>query len=200
MKRALGLFIVALWLWSPVAGALPARDAEVLVKETADTVIARVKSERDLLRRDSGRLHRLVDELIIPHFDFARMSQWVLGKHWRAANPAQRARFISEFRLLLIKTYATALLEYADREFRYYPARAIANTDILTIRSDIAQPGSGVIPISYRMHVQDNRWKVYDVSVDGVSLVATYRASFASEVRKSGIDGLITSLAAKNAK
>lgn len=200
MKRALGLFIVALWLWSPVAGALAARDAEVLIKETADTVIARVKTERDLLRRDSARLHRLVDELIIPHFDFPRMSQWVLGKHWRAADPGQRTRFMSEFRMLLVKTYATALLEYADREFRYYPARTVANSDIVTIRSDIAQPGNAVIPISYRMHVRDNRWKVYDISVDGVSLVATYRASFASEVRKSGIDGLIASIAAKNAR
>lgn len=199
MKRIrIELGIVVFVLWTTVSGAVP-HDPQQLVKDTADSVTARVKAERELLRKDSARLHQLVDELIIPHFDFARMSQWVLGKYWRSSDEAQRARFVDEFQQLLIRTYATALLEYADREIHYLPVRADDQATVVTVRTEVEQPGSSVVPINYRMHIKDNEWKVVDVSVDGVSLVSTYRASFASEIRKSGIDGLIESLETKNA-
>lgn len=200
MKRfRLGLGIVFLLWWGAVSAAVP-RDPQQLIKETADNVTARIKSERELLRKDSARLHRLVDELIIPHFDFARMSQWVLGKYWRGSDSEQRSRFVEEFQQLLVRTYAHALLEYADREFRYLPVRAEPQATMVTVRTEVEQPGSAVVPIHYRMHFKGDEWKVFDVSVDGVSLVSTYRASFASEIRKSGIDGLIKSLETKNAK
>jgi len=200
MKRIRLVVSLICFSWCALALAAVAKDAEELVKSTADQVTARVKNERAVLRKDSVRLHQFVDELIIPHFDFARMSQWVLGKHWRSADAAQRSRFIEEFRKLLVKTYATALLEYADRETRYFPVRADTDATLVTVRTEIEQPGSAVVPINYRMHVKNNAWKVFDVSVDGVSLVATYRASFASEIRKSGIDSLIKSLETKNEK
>ncbi len=200
MKRIrIQLGILILVWWTAVSGVVPG-DPQVFIKETADSVTARIKGEREALRKDSARLHTLVDELIVPHFDFARMSQWVLGKYWRGSNENQRSRFIEEFQRLLVRTYAHALLEYADREMRYLPPRTEPRPNMVTVRSEVEQPGSSAVPINYRVHIKDAEWKVFDVSVDGVSLVSTYRASFASEIRKSGIDGLIKSLETKNAK
>ncbi|MGH8569869.1 MAG: MlaC/ttg2D family ABC transporter substrate-binding protein, partial [Gammaproteobacteria bacterium] len=108
-------------------------------------------------------------------------------------------RFIDEFRKLLIRTYALALLDYVDREVRYFPVRAEPGAQMVTVKTEIDRPGGAAMPISYRLHITDDAWKVSDITVDGVSLVNTYQASFRSEVRKGGIDGLIDSLAAKNA-
>jgi phospholipid transport system substrate-binding protein len=200
MRRVYLITFFLLFGWCVMGLAVVIDEAQQLVKTTADRVIARIKVERDVLRADPIRLHGLVDELIVPHFDFVRMSQWVLGKHWRGANTEQKSRFVNEFRKLLIRTYATALLEYSDRKIRYLPVHKDSEAKTVTVKTEVEQPGNKTVPINYRMHVKGNSWKVYDVSVDGVSLVSTYRASFASEIRKSGLDGLINSLAAKNAK
>ena len=199
MKRIgrMGLMAV-LGFFSLALAAVPQDPAE-LIKTTAEQVRARVAVERDTLRTDRDRLHQLVDDLILPHFDFAQMSQRVLGKHWQGANSTQRERFIDEFRKLLIRTYALALLDYVDREVRYFPVRAEPGAQMVTVKTEIDRPGGAAMPISYRLHITDDAWKVSDITVDGVSLVNTYQASFRSEVRKGGIDGLIDSLAAKNA-
>ena len=199
MKRIgrMGLMAV-LGFFSLALAAVP-RDPSELIKTTAEQVRARVAVERDTLRADRDRLHQLVDDLILPHFDFAQMSQRVLGKNWQGANNTQRERFIDEFRKLLIRTYALALLDYVDREVRYFPVRAEPGARMVTVKTEIDRPGGAGMPISYRLHITDDAWKVSDITVDGVSLVNTYQASFRSEVRKGGIDGLIDSLAAKNA-
>ncbi len=199
MKRIGTMGLVVMLGFAGLALAAVARDPSELIKSTAEQVRARVSVERDTLRADRERLHRLVDELIVPHFDFTQMAQRVLGKHWRTASPAQRTRFVDEFRKLMIRTYALALLEYVDWEIRYFPVRAEPGAKNVTVKTEIDRPGGTVIPISYRLHVIEDAWKVSDVTVDGVSLVNTYQASFRSEVRKGGIDGLIDSLAAKNA-
>jgi len=191
LMAVLGFFSLAL-------AAVP-QDPSELIKKTSEQVRARVAVERDTLRTDRDRLHQLVDDLILPHFDFDQMSQRVLGKHWQDANSTQRERFIDEFRKLLIRTYALALLDYVDREVRYFPVRAEPGAQMVTVKTEIDRPGGAPMPISYRLHITDDAWKVSDITVDGVSLVNTYQASFRSEVRKGGIDGLINSLAAKNA-
>jgi phospholipid transport system substrate-binding protein len=199
MKRIgrMGLMAV-LGFFSLALAAVP-QDPSELIKTTSDQVRARVVVERDTLRTDRERLHRLVDDLILPHFDFDEMSQRVLGKAWRGANSVQRERFIDEFRKLLIRTYALALLDYADREIRYFPVRTEPGARQVTVKTEIDRPGGAAMAISYRLHVTGDAWKVNDITVDGVSLVNTYQASFRSEVRKGGIDGLIDSLATKNA-
>lgn len=169
-----------------------------VVKTTADKVLARVSAEREALRADPQRLHALVDEMIVPHFDFSRMARWVLGKYWREANDEERARFVEEFKNLLVRTYATALLEYANQSIKYYPPQQSEGSNLVTVRTELEQPGSVPVPIVYRMHVRDGEWKVFDLAVDGVSLITTYRASFASEIRDRGLAGLIEDLAARN--
>lgn len=196
--RSFRLWLLACLLVSSAAVPAAQRSALEVIKHTSDEVIARVQSEKEVLRAEPRRLNALVDELIFPHFDFNRMGRWVLGKNWSIATEAERARFIEEFRLLLVRTYATALLEYSDRTITYQPEVVDEDGGQATVRSEIQQPGGQPVPINYRMHVKDGDWKVFDVAVEGVSLISTYRGSFADEVARSGIKGLIDSLAARN--
>lgn len=179
-------------------GAIAAQGAQETVQRAADQVLSKVKAERDLLRADPTQLQALVNDVLIPHFDFRRISQWVLGRYWPEATDEQRIRFAEEFRNLLVRTYATALLEYSDQEIRYLPVQADEGASNVIVRTEIQQPGGPVMPVNYRMHRRDDGWKVFDVAIDNVSLVSTYRASFAAEIRRDGLDGLIQNLAARN--
>lgn len=180
-------------------GALAVAAPQEVVQSTTDNVLARVQAEKDQLRADPAKMYNLVSELIFPHFDFAIMSQWVLGDSWGTADEASREAFVLQFRKLLVRTYATALLEFSDQSITYPAAEApAAGATTATVKQQISQPGSEVIPIVYRLHNKSGDWKVFDVSVDGVSLVKTYRASFGSVIQKDGLAGLIQSLDHKN--
>ena len=176
-----------------------AEEAQEIVRETADQVIARLSKDRENLEANPDQIYSLVDELIIPHFDFVSMSKWVLGKtNWKSANETQQEQFVNEFRTLLVRTYAKALLEYSKQEIKYLPVENNPESTIVLIKTEIQQPGAKTVPINYSMHASGGDWKVIDVAVDGISLVATYRGSFASEIRKSGMDGLISKLVERN--
>jgi phospholipid transport system substrate-binding protein len=177
-----------------------AQTAEEIVKTTADQVIARLKADREQLKERPELIYGLVDELIIPHFDFTSMSKWVLGQNWRRASPAQQESFTTQFRTLLVRTYAKALLEYSDNEITYFPVQSDPGSNLVVVKTEVTQTGSSKIPINYSMHVQDGEWKVVDVAINGISLVSTYRGSFATEVRANGLDSLINQLIDKNNK
>lgn len=169
------------------------------VRHTTDEVIARVKDEKDALRAEPAKMYGLVSEMIFPHFDFNVMSQFVLGEQWKAAEVAKRAAFVEQFRKLLVRTYAAALLEYSDQSISYpETSPQAANTKTATVRQDISQPSGTALPVVYRLHNKTGDWKVFDVAVDGVSLVKTYRSSFTSILKEGGIDKLIATLATKN--
>ncbi len=173
--------------------------AEEVVMTTADAVLARLTTEREALDADPTKIYGLVNEIVIPHFDFISMSKWVLGKKsWRGASEDQREKFVSEFRTLLIRTYAKALLEYSDETIEYLPVEKNPDSSLIVVKTRINQAGSTAVPIDYRMHVSGGEWKVVDLVVDGVSLISTYRGSFASEIRKNGLEALISKLAQKN--
>ncbi len=174
------------------------QSAEEIVKETADSVIARLTVERTELEAHPEKLYSLINELVIPHFDFVSMSKWVLGRNWREATEGQQQKFVSEFRTLLVRTYAKALLEYSNETIQYLPVENNPDSNIVVVKTEIHQPGSKPVPINYSMHISGGEWKVVDVVVDGISLIATYRGSFASEIRKSGMDALIAKLTERN--
>jgi phospholipid transport system substrate-binding protein len=174
--------------------------AEEIVKTTSDQVIAQLKSDREELDARPELIYDLVDELIIPHFDFPSMAKWVLGQNWRQASDAQKEQFTFQFRTLLVRTYAKALLEYSDNEIKYFPVLSNPDSNLVVVKTEVAQSTSTTIPINYSMHISGGEWKVVDVAIDGVSLVSTYRGSFASEIRKNGMDALITKLIDKNTK
>ncbi len=187
-----GLFFVIL----PQAHAgLPPQE---LIETVANETIERVKADKDKIKKNPAHINALVDELVLPHFDFERMSKWAMGKYWRKATKEQRVKFVEEFKQLLIRTYATSLSEYSNQTIKYSPFRGKLSSGDVTVRSEVEQPGGFPIPIDYKLHKIGDDWKVYDVKIDEISLVANYRSSFSKQIRASGIDALIKKLADKN--
>jgi phospholipid transport system substrate-binding protein len=197
--KTISIFMVSI-LWAVTFNTALAntKSAEDVVKETADSVIARLTAERAEIEAHPEKLYSLINELVIPHFDFLSMSKWVLGRNWRSATEGQQQQFVSEFRTLLVRTYAKALLEYSNETIQYLPVENNPDSNIVVVKTEIHQPGSKPVPINYSMHISGGEWKVVDVVVDGISLIATYRGSFASEIRKSGMDALIAKLTERN--
>lgn len=197
--RAL-LFAILAAAFSLNAAATGNTSPQELVKTTTDRVLERLADDREAIENSPDRLFEIVDEIIIPHFDFERMSRRVLGKAWKRASPEQQSQFVKEFRTLLVHTYATALKIYSDERIEYLPPREKEGGKETTIRTQIIQSGSPPVPINYRMYRRDDGWKVFDITIDGVSLVINYRSTFKSEIRKNGVDGLIARLAKHNSK
>ncbi len=180
--------------------AIAAQSPDAVVKETSDGVINKIESQRAILEENPSQIYELVNQLVIPHFDFISMSKWVLGKNWKNANETQRNDFVAQFKTLLIRTYARALLEYSGQEVKYYPVEQNPNSNLAVVKTELTSPGSAPFPVAYRMHQANEEWKVVDVAVDGVSLVSTYRGSFATQIKKEGFDSLIQKLVEKNEK
>lgn len=171
-----------------------------VVRGTTDRFLERVNSDREALESNPDKVYSLIAEMITPHFDFQVMAQWVLGGSWRGATDSERAEFIAQFQKLLVRTYATALIEFADQSISYPAAAQVsAEKETAVVMQEISQPGGEALVISYRLHSKSGNWKVYDVSVDGVSLMKTYKASFASVVKDGGIAKLIEKLNSKTA-
>ena len=169
-----------------------------MIKQTADRMLVKLKEDQAIIRKDPTRIYALVSDIVLPRFDFERMAAWVLGKHWRTATPVQREKFVAEFRNLLVRTYATSLTDYTDRSINYTPVRADPGAKEVTVHTTIEQAGAPAIPIDYSLALKEGEWKVYDVAIEGVSLVTNYRTSFSNEIRKSGLDKLIAKLAQRN--
>jgi len=198
MKAVVAICVMLLGLMPvTVFGAV---GPQQLVEQTSQTMLDKLKQEKELLETEPGRIYELVDKIVVPHFDFEYMSQMVLAKYWRRASAAQRQAFTLEFRQLLVRTYATSLKEYSDQVLTYLPFREGNQQGQAIVRTEVEQAGGFPVPIDYRLRQNSNDWKVFDVVIDGVSLVTNYRASFAKEIRESGLDGLISSLAERNRK
>lgn len=195
MKKFL-LFLLAVSSGSLAWAADLAPD--VLIKNTANEVLTIIKQDKDIQAGNQAKVFSLIDAKVLPHFDFSRMTRLAVGKSWNSASAAQKEALIKEFRTLLVRTYAASLASYKDQTVEYKPLRAEANANEVTVNTQIKQAGAQAIPIDYSMEKTDGGWKVYDIVVDGVSLVTNYRNSFAAEIKKSSIDGLIQTLASKN--
>lgn len=198
MKKTNVLVAAALMLLGATAWAATEPTSQATIRETTDKVLEVLRKEGGSLKDRPERLYQIIDELILPHFDFLRMSKWVLGRHWAKATEAQQGAFAHEFQALLVRSYARALVDYRNQEVEFISTTERAPDDV-TIRAKIKQPGGPSVPVTYQMHLNDGHWKVYDVSVDGVSLVINYRSSFNQEIRRNGIDGLIERLSKHNA-
>jgi len=198
MKKLLLSALVFVMSVLGVAHAEVAPDA--LVHETADFILADIKAHRDLYTKDYARLYKMAEEKVLPHFDFRRMSQWVLGQNWKAATPEQRNRFVAEFRDQLVRTYSTALLNYKDQEIIYQPMKSRPGDDEVTVKTEVKQAGgSPNIPIHYSFFKnKDGVWKVQDITIEGVSLVTNYRSVYSTKIREKGLDSLIAEIAANN--
>jgi phospholipid transport system substrate-binding protein len=182
-----------------VAEEMPAPQA--LVKASSDKMMKSLKDNKAQLETNPSLIYGLVSDLLTPHFDFSKMAKLALGKNWRGLSEAQQSRFTEEFRLLLIRTYSTAMLEYTNEEIRFLPFRDDIKTKRAQVDMEILQSRGPAIPMSLSLYENQNaNWKVYDVKIDGISLVTNYRSTFATEIRNDGIDKLIERLASKNEK
>ena len=203
MIKSMNVFLVGMLLAVPALtwSQAPAQDIapDVLAKKVTDEVIAVLRADKDIQAGNTRKILDLVESRILPHFNFLRMTRLAVGAPWRQATPAQQQSLTSEFRTLLVNTYTTAFTQYRDQVIEYRPFKMAPGDTEVVVRSLIKQKtGADPIDINYSMEKTDGGWKVYDVVIAGVSLVQNYRSSFASEVQKSGIDGLIATLSAKN--
>jgi phospholipid transport system substrate-binding protein len=182
------------------AAAVVAQDVapDALVKSISDDVIGIVKQDKDIKAGNRKKINDLVEAKVLPHFDFDRMTALAMGRNWPKANPAQQKELVTEFRTLLVHTYSGALSTYKNEAIEFKPLRAAAGDTDVTVRTQVKRPGSEAVSIDYGMEKTASGWKVYDVVVGGVSLVTNYRETFNTEIRDSGVDGLIKSLASKN--
>lgn len=182
--------IIALSLLLLASHALQAdteETADNLIQVTAKRMLSQIEEDRGQIDANPRHVYDLVNEILIPHIDFKRMSRWVLGKHWRRANNEEKQEFVAEFRKLIIRTYSTALLEYSGQEIHFLPVRDQSDPNRASVRTEIRPASGPVIPISYDLYKNDiGKWKVYDVSIDNISLIANYRSSFGSQIRRSG--------------
>jgi len=171
---------------------------ESIIKKTTEQVLDRLKRDKETLQDNPGEMFRLVSDLIFPHFDFGVMSRFVMGATWKSLSDEKKQEFADHFRRLLVRTYASALLEFSDQEIRYVPSENKGKGRTAKVLQQIDTGSGEPMIISYRLHNRNSDWKVYDVSVSGVSLVKTYRASFQSITESQGVDALIESLKNKN--
>ncbi len=164
---------------------------EQLVRDTAEQVMREVRMRAEELTRNPDSLYLLVEEQVVPRFDVAFTAQQVLGRHWNEATPAQRERFTAAFQSMLIRTYAHSLLAYKDEPFEWPPFRAAPGAQDVTVKSSLGSSGGQPMAVNYRVHLKDGEWRVYDISIDGVSLIVNYRGMFMHTIRKEGLEVLI---------
>ncbi|MGR9045319.1 MAG: MlaC/ttg2D family ABC transporter substrate-binding protein [Gammaproteobacteria bacterium] len=157
------------------------------------------KLQNPSFTKDFSQITEFVESVIYPHVDFNRISALVLGKLWRTASPEERVRFKKEFQTLLIRTYSRAFVEFKDWSVRYLPLKMAPGATKVIVKTEILQPGIQPIGVDYRMLLAKGNWKVYDIMIEGVSLVTNYRTTFNNEVKSKGsLAAVIEALAARN--
>lgn len=200
MLRFLSGFFALLMSVQPALAVGTDTAPDVLARTTTQEVLTLLKADKDIQGGNLKKVYELVEAKILPNFDFNRMTQLAVGKHWSSASPQQKQSLVSEFRNLLVRTYATSLTAFSNQSVDFKPLSMAPGEDDVTVKSEVKQPGGQAIPIDYSMYKTAFGWKVYDVNIDGVSLVTNYRASFSNTIRQSGMDGLIKLLAAQSQK
>ena len=194
LKKCILTFITIIFSTIVFAGLSP----NELIRKTADDVISALKSDEGIRNGNKQNLYQLVEEKILPSFDFERISRLVLGKAWRKATDLQKKQFKIEFRSLLLRTYSIALSKYKDQGIEIKPMRMKPVDEIVTVKTEIVQDGAQPIKVNYALVKDGDSWLVFDIVIEGVSLVTNYRSQFSSEIRKGGMDSLNKKLAKKN--
>jgi len=202
MKRNLkkimmfGFFVALMSLFQ---ASYAQEDPVSVIENTSDQLFKTLKSDKASLKKDPSKVYGIVEKILVPRFDFGTISQWVMGRSWRDATPVQREEFTAEFKKLLINSYAGVLLDYTDETLNVLPLPPnAAKGDEVTVRSEIISQDRPPIAINYSMIKSGSRWMVYDVSVEGVSIVANYRSEIRELVSRQGVEGMIDTLKRKN--
>ena len=172
--------------------------AQAVIQQATERMYAALQEKCTTRRSDPEALLPPVTAILMPHADFKRMSRWVMGKHWKQLSESQRQRFQQEFKKLLIRTYATVIHSVSPDGIRYLPQRKSDSVDTAVVRTEVQAADTPVIPVHYLMHRKNGHWLVYDVRIEGVSLITNYRSTFSAGIEAQGVGGLIASLKQKN--
>ncbi|MEQ1590666.1 MAG: ABC transporter substrate-binding protein [Gallionella sp.] len=172
---------------------------DALIKSTVQDVTTIIKHDQEIQAGNQKKIVALVDSKVLPNFDFTRMTQLAVGKYWRTATPEQKQLLTSEFRNMLVRTYTKVFTVYRDQAIEVKPLKMAADATEATVQTVISKPGTPAVSVNYEMKKSADGWKAFDIVIEGASMVMSYRGTFASEIQANGIDGLIKSLAAKNA-
>ncbi len=181
----------------PVTVLAMSNDPVDVIRTTTERILTELEKAPGI-KSDPAKLQILVEVNVLPSIDFTRLSSLTLGKHWRTATPEQRIKFTEGFRKLLVKTYATSLSEYTGQTVEYRLLNVTADGRRATVRTLLKQSDGTPVIVDYRLHFTDDDWKIYDVSIEGVSMAINYRSSFSHEINKHGLDGLIRQLASRS--
>lgn len=180
---------------------------KALLVDTSEKMLDALNSNRDRIKGDPKLTEELIEQILLPHIDFITASKWVLGQYWDGASKEQKIEFIKTFRTLLLRFYSSALTEYLnthdeklDMSLMTFQEPGQAENGQVTVRSEVKPKTGKPVPIYYQMHQTAKGWKVFDVSVEGVSVITTYKTSFSTEIQQKGLDALISSLKERNAK
>ncbi|MBV8032513.1 MAG: ABC transporter substrate-binding protein [Betaproteobacteria bacterium] len=195
MKILASFFLAAALALPAYADDLP---PDQLVQAVTNDVLAAIKSDKQLAAGDKQKALKLAEEKVIPHVDFEEATRLAVGRAWQQASPDQRQQLVSEFRSMLVRTYSNAIQAYEGQTLKVLPSRGKQADDDTTVRTQFMRAGGKPLPIDFQMHKTAQGWKIYDIVVEGVSLVLTYRSEFDAVVKQSGIDGLLKRLAQKN--
>ena len=199
MKKYLGISgLLAAWLVGFPAAAAAEVSPDTLVDNTAQEVLSIVRQDKELRAGNMAKILDLVEAKVLPHFNFTRMTRLAMGKNWNKATPQQQEELVKEFRTLLVRTYSNALSTYSDYKIKVEPLRSKAGDTDTTVKTKVMQDSGQPVDIDYSMEKTGDGWKVYDVTVAGVSLVTNYRSTFNSQVREGGVEKLLKTLGDKN--
>ena len=195
MKKWIGLLLC---LYAPQGVIAAELHPEELIRQTSEQLLNQIQANAEQYQQSLEKLYTLVDETVSPHFDFDAMVDMALGRYKDKINAKQRPLITNEFKILLVRTYGKALLEYNDQEIIYLPMEGSAEKGDVTVKTEIEQEGGFPLPLNYSLKQSEQGWKVYDISVDEISLVTNYRSSFARQIKRKGVDGLIKTLHDRN--
>ncbi|WP_374510055.1 phospholipid-binding protein MlaC [Niveibacterium sp.] len=202
-RRFFNQFFASALIVAGIGGAqaaLAATAPDELIRTVATDVQTIVKQDKAIQSGDMRKTLELIDAKVLPNFDFARMTSLAVGRDWRSATPAQKTDLTAEFRTLLVRSYANAIVRFKDHQITVKPLKLKPEDTEVTVRSEVRKAGSPPDSVDYTLYKKGEEWKVYDVAVAGVSLITNYRDAFGEEIKAGGIDGLIKSLRTKNAQ
>ncbi len=195
-----GLFAALFSVVVATAQASEPEDGRELVESVSSHILQEISENRVLFTESSKALHKVVEEVILPHFDFEKMSKFVMVRQWRKMDAEQRGLFEQEFRGLMVRIYAKALLEYEDEEIKYLPTRVNKSRNRIIVRTKIIQVNGGTLSMDYHLELNVDSWKIFDIRVEGISLLKSYKDRFGRQAKAKGVDAVIEELIARNKK
>ncbi len=197
MKLKYFLATCLMCVFSFAASAADDHPAQTMVVESTSDLLEVLKTESERIKSDEAFLKEQVDKHVVPYVDFNTMTKLAVGKSWRDADEKQRVELVTEFQSLLLNTYTNALTEYSGESIEFEPFKPERREDRAVVRSSFKQSNGSTIPVLYKLREKEG-WLIYDIEVDQISLVTSYRTAFSSEIEKGGIDGLLQTMKDKN--